>query len=72
MECINMTKNEELKPCPSCGNLPEIHPYGVSCYCVQCGRYACDFPYAIFGYNETSAIKAWNENVNKYRREANG
>jgi hypothetical protein len=64
-----MTKNEELKPCPCCGDLPAVYEWSPGCYCVQCTRYACNFPYAIFGCNETSAIKAWNEDVNKYRGE---
>lgn len=66
-----MARNEGLKPCPSCGDLPEIYQWGYGC-CVQCTRYACDFPYAIMGGDTTSAIEAWNEAVNKYGGEANG
>ena len=59
----------DLLKCPCCGNSPEVHKWDIGCYYVSCTRYACNFPYLIIGGSKTDAIRAWNEDVKKYKKE---
>lgn len=66
-----MNKPELLK-CPCCGDLPGIYPWGIGCYVCHCMRYACNFPYSVMANDRAGVIKAWNEEVLKYKENKYG
>lgn len=57
----------ELLKCPCCGDLPEISGNSKGGFWCHCKRYACDFPYAIASHDKENAIRAWNEEVLRYK-----
>jgi hypothetical protein len=61
----------ELLKCPCCGNLPGIYQWGPGRYLCHCTRYACDFPHNIIANGKEDTIRAWNEEVIKYKEKNN-
>lgn len=56
-----MTATEELKPCPFCGEQPQIFDLKDGRYIVECVNPDCDvYPYTSIHYDEQEAIAAWN------------
>lgn len=48
---------KNLKPCPFCGETPEIMLKGNLCYSMVCEGCGCQGP---SGGNKEKAMKAWN------------
>lgn len=60
-DAIHIIKNDQLKPCPYCGNIPTLRQYAYNVFVVACERYACNIPCNIIAFDETSAIDSWNK-----------
>ena len=61
-----MQINEPLKPCPFCGTIPRgnmsdfVYPVGRFTDLFQCTCIDPDCGCSVLGYDERSAINAWN------------
>lgn len=63
-DAIHIIKNDQLKPCPYCGNKnPTINQIDLHLFEVGCHIYSCNMPFCIITSDEKSAVDAWNHMV---------
>ena len=59
----------ELKPCPFCGEEPEIFDFTDGRFIVQCSNSDCDvYPYTKIHHDKADAITAWNQRATVYTK----
>lgn len=59
----------ELKPCPFCGEEPEIFDFKDGRFVVQCSNPDCDvYPYTSIHRDRADAIAAWNQRATVYAK----
>ena len=59
----------ELKPCPFCGEEPELFDFTDGRFIVQCSNSDCDvYPYTSIHRDKADAIAAWNHRATVYTK----
>ena len=59
----------ELKPCPFCGEEPNVFSFNDGRFIVECSNSDCDvYPYTSIHHDKADAIAAWNQRATVYTK----